>query len=169
MLILPHHGVTPVIDSTAFVAPGAVVIGDVTVGADSSIWFNSVVRGDVHSIRIGERTNIQDGCVLHVTHALYPLVIGSGVTVGHAAILHGARIADHCLIGMGATVLDNARIGSYSLVAAGSLVQEHFEVPEGSLVAGVPARIKRRLTSEERERIVRSATNYVRYVSTYRS
>ena len=167
-MIIPYKGITPRIHPSVFIAEGAQIIGDVEIGAGSSVWFNTVIRGDVHYIRIGERTNIQDNCVLHVTHDTYPLVVGSDVTVGHGAILHAATIKDCCLIGMGAKVLDGATIGSYALVAAGSLVLEHFEVPEGALVAGVPARVKRMLTEEERAGIVQSAQNYVDYVKSYR-
>jgi carbonic anhydrase/acetyltransferase-like protein (isoleucine patch superfamily) len=167
-MIIPYRGITPRIHPSVFIAEGAQIIGDVEIGAESSVWFNTVIRGDVHYIRIGERTNIQDNCVLHVTHETYPLVIGSDVTVGHGAILHAATIKDRCLIGMGAKVLDDASVGPYALVAAGSLVLEHFEVPEGALVAGVPARVKRMLSDEERQQIVQSAQNYVGYVKTYR-
>jgi carbonic anhydrase/acetyltransferase-like protein (isoleucine patch superfamily) len=167
-MIIPYRGITPKIHPSVFIAEGAQIIGDVEIGADSSVWFNTVIRGDVHYIRIGERTNIQDNCVLHVTHRTYPLVIGSDVTVGHGAILHAATIKDRCLIGMGAKVLDDATVGPYAFVAAGSLVLEHFEVPEGALVAGVPARVKRMLSDEERQQIVQSAQNYVGYVKTYR-
>jgi gamma-carbonic anhydrase len=166
-MIIPYRGITPKIHPSVFIAEGAQIIGDVEIGAESSVWFNTVIRGDVHYIRIGERTNIQDNCVLHVTHDTYPLIIGSDVTVGHGAILHAATIKDRCLIGMGATVLDDATVGPYALVAAGSLVLEHFEVPEGALVAGVPARIKRMLSDEERQQILQSAQNYVDYVKTY--
>jgi gamma-carbonic anhydrase len=167
-MILAYKGITPKIHPSVFVAEGAQIIGDVEIGAGSSVWFNAVIRGDVNYIRIGERTNIQDNCVLHVTHDTYPLIIGSDVTVGHSAILHAATIKDCCLIGMGAKVLDNAKVGPYALVAAGSLVLENVEVPEGSLVAGVPARVKRMLTEEERKQLVQSAQNYVGYVKTYR-
>ncbi len=166
-MIIPYRGITPKIHPSVFIAEGAQIIGDVEIGAESSVWFNTVIRGDVHYIRIGERTNIQDNCVLHVTHDTYPLIIGSDVTVGHGAILHAATIKDRCLIGMGATVLDDATVGPYALVAAGSLVLEHFEVPEGVLVAGGPARIKRMLSDEERRQIIQSAQNYVDYVKTY--
>jgi gamma-carbonic anhydrase len=167
-MIIPYKGITPRIHPSAFVAEGAQIIGDVEIGADSSVWFNTVIRGDVHYIRIGERTNVQDNCVLHVTRDTYPLVIGSDVTVGHGAILHACTIKDRCLIGLGAKILDDATVGPYALVAAGSLVLEHFEVPEGALVAGVPARVKRMLTEEERKQLVQSAQNYVRYVKAYR-
>lgn len=167
-MILPYQGIEPRIHPSVFIAEGAQIIGDVEIGAESSVWFNTVIRGDVHYIRIGEKTNVQDNSVLHVTHETYPLVIGSGVTVGHGAILHAATIKDNCLIGMGAIVLDNATVGPYSFVAAGSLVLEGFEVPEGVLVAGVPAKIKRVLTDEERRQIVQSAQNYIKYVKSYR-
>jgi len=167
-MIVTYKGITPRIHPSVFVAEGAQIIGDVEIGAGSSVWFNAVIRGDVNYIRIGERTNIQDNSVLHVTHDTYPLIIGSDVTVGHGAILHAAVIRDRCLIGMGATVLDDAKVGPYAFVAAGSLVLEHFEVPEGALVAGVPAKVKRMLTDVERNQIVQSALNYVDYVKTYR-
>ena len=167
-MIHTYRGIKPKIHPSVFIAEGAQIVGDVEIGKDSSVWFNTVIRGDVHFIRIGERTNVQDNSVLHVTHETYPLVIGSDVTVGHGAILHAATLKDCCLIGMGATVLDGATIGSFSLIAAGALVLEHFEVPEGVLVAGVPASVKRMLTNEEREQIAQSARNYVKYVITYR-
>lgn len=151
-----------------FVADGARIIGDVVIGRDSSVWFNSVVRGDVHYIRIGERTNIQDNCVLHVTHQKYSLQIGSDVTVGHGAILHGCTIGDECIVGMGAIILDNAVVHPHSFVAAGALVPESFVVPEGTLVAGIPAKIKRNLTEEEVKFLAKSAQNYLQYVQSYR-
>jgi carbonic anhydrase/acetyltransferase-like protein (isoleucine patch superfamily) len=167
-MIHPYQGITPRLDASVFVAPGAQIVGDVEIGKDSSVWFNTVIRGDVHVIRIGSRTNIQDGCVLHVTAGVFPLTIGNSVTVGHGAILHGCTIEDGCLVGMGATVLDNAVIGARSLVAAGSLVRENFRVPPGSLVAGVPATVKRPLTEAEQQGLAEGAENYVRYVRTYR-
>ncbi len=166
--LIAYRGMTPKLHPSVYVAEGARIIGDVEIGRESSVWFNAVVRGDVHWIRIGERTNIQDNCVLHVTHKKYPLTIGSNVTVGHSAVLHGCTIQDFCLIGMGAIVLDNALIHSRSIVAAGALVQEGFEVPEGVLVAGIPAKVKRSLTAEESDLLERSAQNYVGYVKTYR-
>lgn len=164
-----YNGVNPRIHETVFVAANAVVLGDVEIGVDSSIWFNAVVRGDVNSIRIGARTNIQDASVLHVTSGRWDLKIGDDVTVGHAAILHGCTVGDCSLIGMGARVLDGAKIGDHCLVAAGSLVREGKSVPDHSLVAGVPAVVKRTLEPEEIEKIKRSAEHYVAYKNDYLS
>lgn len=158
---------TPRIHPSVFLAEGVMVIGDVEIGADSSVWFNTVLRGDINAVRVGNRSNIQDLCVFHVTNR-NEVQIGSDVTIGHGAIVHGATVEDSCLIGMGATLLDGVRVGSHSLVAAGSLVREGFEIPEGMLVAGVPAVVKRSLTTKERESIARSANNYVQYVNLYR-
>lgn len=168
MSILPYKGVMPVIHESVFLAEGACVIGDVVLGEGCSVWFNAVIRGDVHTIRIGEGTNVQDGCVLHVTNGTHPLVIGRNVTIGHGAIVHGATVEDGCLIGMGARVLDGSVIGAGSLVAAGAVVLEGFKVPPGSLVAGVPAKVRRSLTAEERAQIERSAMNYREYSSAYK-
>lgn len=166
-MIYQYKGATPKLHDSVFMAPGSFVIGDVEVGEDSSIWFGAIVRGDVNSIRIGSRTNIQDGSVLHVTNGKWPLQIGSNVTIGHGAILHGCVVASNCLIGMGAKVLDGARIGAFVLIAAGSLVREGEEIPEYSLIAGVPAVVKRSLTPEEVDHIKSSADNYVGYKMTY--
>lgn len=155
------NGKSPEIHPTVFVAPHAVVIGDVKIDEESSIWFNTVVRGDVNYIRIGKRTNIQDNSVLHVTTDMYPLEIGDNVTAGHSVILHGCTVHDRALIGMGATVLDGAVIESDSLVGAGSLVPPGFVVPSGTLVVGVPAKVNRKLSQNEIEGIKHSATNYV--------
>lgn len=159
---------TPKIHPSVFIAPGAHIIGDVEIGEGCSVWFNTVVRGDVNSIRIGSGTNIQDGCILHVTNKTHPLTIGSDVTIGHGAVVHGATLADCCLIGMGARVLDGSHVGTRSLVAAGSVVLEGFEVPPGMLVAGVPARVRRPLTEEEQDRIYQSSQNYRDYTKNYR-
>lgn len=167
-MLIRYRDKMPVVHESVFIAEGAKIIGDVQIGKDSSIWFNTVVRGDVHFIRIGERTNVQDNCVLHVTHERFPLRIGSNTTVGHGAIVHGATVGDYCLIGMGARVLDDAGIGSHCLVAAGAVILEGMKVPDGMLVAGVPARVKRPLTTEERQKLARSAQNYVDYVKLYR-
>jgi carbonic anhydrase/acetyltransferase-like protein (isoleucine patch superfamily) len=167
-MIYALKGMTPKIDPSAYIVESATIIGDVVIGKRSSVWFNAVVRGDVNSIRIGERTNIQDGCILHVQHKEYPLVVGSNVTVGHAAILHGCVVEDFCLIGMGAKVLNNARIGHHTLIAAGAVVREQSRFSEGVLLAGVPAKVIRKLTNEERENIEKSADHYVEYVNMYR-
>lgn len=167
--IMPFEGISPRIDASVFIAAGARIIGDVEIGELSSIWFNVVIRGDVHYIRIGRRTNIQDLVMCHVTHRRYPLVIGDDVTVGHSAVLHGATIGDRCLIGMGAKVLDNAVVGAESLIAAGTVVREGFTVPDGTLVAGVPGKVIRELTDEERLKLAEGATNYESYVARFRA
>ena len=168
MSILPYRGIVPRIHPSAFVAEGARIIGDVEIGKDSSVWYNAVVRGDVNFIRIGEGTNIQDNSVLHVTHKTFPLIVGSRVTIGHGAVVHAATIMDFCLVGMGAVILDNAHVGPYALVAAGSVVLVNTVIPEGTMAAGVPARIVRPLTSEERRSLEQSARNYIEYVAAYR-
>ncbi len=159
--ILPYGELLPQIDQSVFVAPGAVVVGDVTIGQDSSVWFNAVIRGDVNFIRIGVKTNIQDNCTLHVTHDTHPLVIGNMVTVGHAVTLHGCTVEDLSLIGIGAVVLDGALIETNSFVAAGALVPPGMTVKSGTLVAGVPARVIRELRPEEIADLPASANRYV--------
>jgi len=154
----------PQVDSSAFVDDSAQVIGDVVIGAESSVWMNAVIRGDVNSIRIGRQTSIQDGTVVHVNHTpSHPTVVGDRVTVGHGVVLHGCVVEDRCLIGMGAILLNGCRIGSESIVAAGTLVPERVEIPPRSLVMGSPARVKRPLTDDEVAGIVKSADSYVRY------
>lgn len=160
--IISVRGVSPHIHAGAYVAPNATIMGNVTVEEDASIWFNVVLRGDINSISIGKRTNVQDGSIMHVTQAK-GVIIGNDVTIGHGAIVHACVVADSCLIGMGAIILDHASIGRGSLVAAGSVVREGFQVPEGVLVAGVPARTVRDLTAQEKAEILQSAMNYVRY------
>lgn len=167
-MILSYKDIYPEIDESVFVAENAVVIGDVILSKDVSVWFSVVIRGDVNYIRIGERTNIQDGCVLHVTHKKYPLNIGAGVTIGHNATIHGCTIKDNVLMGMGAIVLDNSVVNSNSIVAAGSLVRENFIVPEGMLVAGVPCKVIRELTEDEIKKIKQSAMNYIGYAKDYK-
>lgn len=164
MGLVVHHGVTPAVHPSVFVAQGAWLIGDVTLEEDASIWYNAVLRGDINAIRVGRRSNIQDGCVLHVTARL-PVLIAEEVTVGHMAMIHGCRIGARSLIGMNAVVLDKAEVGEGALVAAGTVVRENFVVPPGMLAAGVPARIVRELTAEERAGIVQSAANYVAYAA----
>jgi gamma-carbonic anhydrase len=162
-MLRPFRSVAPTVDPSAFVDVSAQVIGDVSIGAESSVWMNVVVRGDVHSIRIGARTNLQDLVMVHVMRDTYPTVIGDDVTVGHSAIVHGCTIEDRCLIGMGAILLNGCRIGTGSIVAAGALVPEGFVVPPGSMVMGMPARVRRALTPEEDASIKWYADNYVRY------
>lgn len=157
----------PKVPDSVFIAPNAVVIGDVEIGEDAGIWFNTMVRGDVNAIRIGSRTNIQDGSILHVTFDEWSLQIGDNVTVGHGVILHGCTISHNCLIGMGARILDGAKIGEFSLVAAGTLVREGQRIPSRSLVAGVPAVVKRTLYDDEIKKIQRSAERYVGYKNKY--
>ncbi len=166
-MIYTYKNWQPKIHPSVFLASNATVIGNVEIGEDSSVWFGAVVRGDVNSIRIGKRTNIQDGSVLHVTFEKWSLQVGNNVTVGHGAILHGCTIADNCLIGMGARVLDGAVIGEFSLVAAGSLIREGEKVPENSLVAGVPAIVKRTLSQDEIDLIKNGAARYVAYKRAY--
>lgn len=153
----------PKISKNVFLASGVKIIGNVEIGNDSSVWYNSVIRGDVHYIKIGERTNIQDCSMLHVTNGKYPLSIGNKVTIGHAVSLHGCSLNDLCLIGIGAIILDGAVIESNSMVAAGALVKQNFVVPSGKLVAGVPAKVIRNLTEAEILDIEDSAKRYVDY------
>ena len=167
--LIAYQGKMPLLHSSVFVAEGAKIIGNVEIEEDSSIWFNAVIRGDVNYIRVGSRTNIQDNSVLHVTSKTAPLNIGSDVTLGHNAVLHGCTIKNFCLIGMGAIVMDGAEIQNYSMVAAGALVPEGFVVPEGMLVAGLPAKIKRQLTEQERHFLRQTAAHYVCYSQSYRS
>lgn len=163
---LGHH---PKIAASAYVEDSAQIIGDVVIGPESSVWFNAVVRGDVHAIRIGSQTNIQDVCVLHGYKDRFAVSLGDRVTVAHAVTLHGCAIEDDCLIGMGAVILNGARIGRGSLVAAGAVVPEGAQIPPGSLVMGVPGRVKRPVNAEETAMITRHAANYVRYKEQYQS
>ncbi len=143
------------------------VVGDVTVGACSSVWYGTVLRGDVMPIRIGERTSLQDNVVVHVTNGVSGTVIGNGVTVGHGAIIHACTIEDDCLIGMGAIILDGARIGRGSMVGAGALVPPNTQIPEGSRVLGMPAKIRGEVSERERQWITSSAEQYVRLTERY--
>jgi len=158
---------TPQVHSTVFIAPSADVIGNVEIGNDSSVWFNTVIRGDVHFIRIGERTNIQDLSMLHVTRKTHPLIIGNEVTVGHHVTLHGCTISNRILIGMGAIILDGAVISDDAMVGAGALVTEGMTVPPFTLALGVPAKIKRSLTEAEITFLKKSAQNYVELAQLY--
>jgi carbonic anhydrase/acetyltransferase-like protein (isoleucine patch superfamily) len=161
--VFPYGGIYPRMAPDVFLASGVKVIGDVEIGNGSSVWYNSVIRGDVHYIKIGELTNVQDLSMLHVTNGKYPLNIGNKVTIGHSVTLHGCTLYDLCLIGMGAVVLDGAVIEEKSMVAAGSVVKPGFIVPSGKLAAGVPARIVRPLSMDEVEEFERSAYRYRKY------
>ncbi len=166
--IRPYRGKRPQIAESAYIDPAAVIIGDVVIGEDSSVWPCSVVRGDVHYIRIGARTNIQDGSVLHVMRDEWPLILGDDVTVGHSVTLHGCTIESRCLIGMGAVILNGVTIGAGSIVAAGTLITERTVIPAGSLVMGSPGKVKRVLTGIDQAAIDEYAKRYVSYKNIYR-
>jgi carbonic anhydrase/acetyltransferase-like protein (isoleucine patch superfamily) len=168
-MILPYKQYRPAVHPSVYIAESADVIGRVAIAEDANVWFHAVIRGDINEIRIGARTNIQDGCILHVSDPPYSLTIGEDVTVGHGAIVHGCTISDGCLIGMGAIILDGAKLGRCSLIAAGALVKERADIPEGVLVAGVPGRIVRKLKPEERASVKETAAHYVEYARSYRS
>jgi gamma-carbonic anhydrase len=167
-MIRAYKGMVPRIDATAYVDSASQVIGDVTIGARSSVWCGAVLRGDVNRIVLGEETNIQDNSVLHGELDLYPVLLGDRITVGHLAMLHGCVIEDDCLIGIGAIVLNGARVGRGSIVAAGALVPERMEIPPDSLVMGSPAKIRRLVTEEEKARFRENAQRYVRYRQEFR-
>ena len=163
-VILPVKGVMPVFGNNCFIAPNATIVGDVITGDDCSIWFNAVVRGDVNSIRLGNKVNVQDGAVIHCTYEKTKAIIGNNVSIGHNAIVHGCVIEDNVLIGMGSIVMDNAHVGSNSIIAAGAVVLENTVIESGSIYAGVPAKkvkdISQELISGEINRI---ANNYLKY------
>jgi carbonic anhydrase/acetyltransferase-like protein (isoleucine patch superfamily) len=161
--LFPYRGMFPILGENVFLASGVKIIGNVEIGKDSSVWYNSVIRGDVHYIKIGERTNIQDCSMLHVTNGKFPLNIGNKVTVGHSVSLHGCTLKDLCLIGIGAIILDGAVVEPNSMVAAGALVKQNFVVPSGKLVAGVPAKVIRDLTDAEIKDIEAGSNRYVEY------
>lgn len=168
-MIRTFQGIRPTVPTSCFIEETAVVIGDVVLGESCSAWFHAVIRGDVNYIRIGNRTNVQDLCMLHVTHDTHPLVIGNDVTIGHHVVLHGCTIKDRVLIGMGAIVMDGAVIGEDCVVGAGALVTERTIVPPKSLILGSPAKVKRPVTDQELAWIRESADNYVRYSRQYMS
>ena len=172
-LIKKVRGHTPAIDENTFLAETAVILGDVTIGRDCSIWYNAVLRGDVNKIIIGDRTNIQDGVVLHTLYDGSPhpsqTIIGSDVSVGHNAVIHGARIGDNCLIGMGATLLDNAVVPSGCIIAANALVLSNAQLEPNSVYAGVPAKKVKEVTPQQREEIIRrTARDYMLYASWFK-
>jgi len=162
-VLRPYRDILPTIAPSAFVDRSAQVIGDVHLGAEASIWPGCVVRGDVNIIRIGDRTNVQDGTIVHVMRETHPTIIGNDVTIGHGAIVHGCTVEDRVLIGMGAILLNGCRIGAGSIIAAGALVPEGMVIPPGSMVMGMPAKVRRPVTPEEDASIQWYADNYVRY------
>lgn len=167
-VILPVNGISPSIPENCFVAPNATITGDVVMGEECSIWFNAVIRGDVNSIRMGNRVNVQDGTCIHCTYQKTKTIIGNNVSIGHHAIVHGCKIEDNVLIGMGAIVMDNAEVGSNSIIAAGAIVLQDTIVPPGSIFAGIPARKIKDIVPELIEgEIERIANNYVKYSSWY--
>ena len=167
-MIHAFRNITPTFDETNFIAPSADIIGDVVLGSYSSVWFNTTIRGDINTIRIGRESNVQDNAVIHVTGGTGPVVIGDRVTIGHSAIVHGCTLEDDVLIGMGAVVLDNALIGTNSIVGASALVTARTIVPPRSLVLGAPAKVIRSLTDEEVTSIGKYADNYLRTSALYR-
>ena len=166
-MIRSFRGRAPEIAASVYVDPQAVIIGNVLIGEDSSIWPCAVLRGDYHSIHIGARTSIQDGCVAHIQGESFGLFVGDDVTVGHGVILHGCTVESNCLIGMGAILLNGSKIGSGSIVAAGTLIPEGMEIPPGSLVMGVPGKVRRAVTEAERAQIATSAEHYVGFKNAF--
>ncbi len=167
-LIIPHHGITPIVPASVYLAPTATVIGDVVLGEEASLWFNVVVRGDVNFIRIGDRTNIQDNSTIHVSIDTWPTVIGNDVVAGHNVLLHGCTVKDRVLVGMGSTLMDGVVVGEESVVGAGTLLTPGTEVPPRSLVAGRPGRVVRGVTDEEVESLIMfGVRNYLEYKKTY--
>ena len=166
-MIKPFNNINPKIHETVFIADDAVIIGDVEIGEDSSVWFGSVVRGDVNFIRIGARTNIQDMTVIHVSSKTHSTVLEDEITVGHRVVLHGCHVESGCLIGIGAILMDGVRVGRNSLVAAGSLLTPGTQIPPNSLVMGSPAKVKRELTDDELAYLDNSWRNYVELKKNY--
>lgn len=162
-LILPVRGIHPVFGQGCFIAPNATVVGEVVMGDACSVWFNAVIRGDVHSITIGNRTNIQDGAVIHCTYQKYKTVIGNHVSIAHNAVVHGCTLEDEVLIGMGAIVMDGAVVQKGAIVAAGAIVLQHTVVEAGSIYAGNPAKFIKKVSPEQAEVFLRTANNYVMY------
>ena len=166
-MLRSFQGKHPIVPASAYVDPSAQVIGDVVLGEHASVWMNAVVRGDVHSIRIGAGSNIQDCAVLHGMRHLYPVIVGERCTIGHNATVHGCVLEDDVLIGIGAIVLNDARIGAGSIIAAGAVIPEHTIIPPRSLVAGVPGKVRRTLTDADLDLIRSYANNYLDYTRTY--
>ena len=166
--LLPHGDVFPQVAESAWIAPGAFVIGDVSLGNESSVWYGAVLRGDMEPIRIGARSNIQDGCILHTDQG-FPAIVGEGCVVGHNAVVHGCQVGDNCLIGMGATILNGAKIGDGSIVAAGAVVPAGREFPPRSLIVGLPAKRAGDTTDEQTADIERGASEYVERAASHRT
>jgi carbonic anhydrase/acetyltransferase-like protein (isoleucine patch superfamily) len=166
-MLRPFRGITPTVASGCYIDPSAQVIGDVQLCPQSSVWMNAVLRGDVHSIRIGSRSNVQDCAVIHGQRNLYPVIIGDGCTIGHNATVHGCTLEDDVLIGIGAIVLNGAHIGTGSIIAAGALVPERTHIPPNSLVTGVPGKIRRTLLPADLDLIRLYANNYLDYTRIY--
>ena len=166
-MVRSYLGHTPVIPDSCYIDISAQIVGQVELGERSSVWMNAVLRGDVHSIRLGSQSNVQDCAVLHGMRYKYRVIVGDWVTIGHNATVHGCVVEDACLIGMGVTILNNARIGEGSIIAAGAVVPENTVVPPNTLWAGVPAKERRRLDPNDRESILVYARNYVDYTATY--
>lgn len=167
MALYPYNGILPTIAPTSFIAPSSDIIGDVTIGSEVGIWFQCVIRGDVAPVRIGDRTNIQDGTVIHVTRNGHPTLIGAGITIGHKVLLHACKLEDYCFIGMGATLMDDVLVESGAMVAAGALVTPGKTIPKGQIWAGNPAKYFRDLTEKEAEYIGISERNYVKHAYEY--
>lgn len=166
--LLPYGGASPEVAESAWVAPGAYVIGRVHLGEESSVWYGAVLRGDTEPIRVGARTNIQDGCVLHADPG-YPAVVGEGCVIGHKAIIHGCEIGDNCLVGMNATILNGAKIGAGSIVAAGAVVPENREFPSRSLIVGIPAKRVGEVSEEQAADVERGVRTYVERARAHRA
>jgi len=166
-MIRAYKGITPTVGKDVYIDESAVVIGDVKIGAFSSVWCNVTIRGDVNNICIGKKTSIQDNSMIHVTHDTHPTIVGNNVTIGHSVNLHGCVIEDYCLIGIGATILDGVTIGKNSIIGAGSVVSPNTIIPPNSMVMGVPGRYKRAITKEERQHLRDSAKNYLEYAKEY--
>jgi carbonic anhydrase/acetyltransferase-like protein (isoleucine patch superfamily) len=167
-IIFPYQGITPILHPEAWAAPNCSMAGDIQIGARSSIWFGVAMRGDVHHIRVGEETNVQDNAVVHVTHNKFPCLIGNRVTVGHGAIVHACVLEDECLVGMGAVVLDGAIVQSGAMVAAGAVVSPGKVVPKGQIWAGTPAKLLRPMTEAEHTYLAWSAQHYASLAKRYR-
>ena len=166
-MIRSYQGKTPVVHETCYVDQSAQLIGDVELGEQASVWMNAVLRGDVNSIRLGARSNVQDCAVLHGMRYVYPVIVGEMVTIGHNATVHGCVLEDAVLVGIGAVILNNARVGEGSIIAAGAVIPEQMVIPANSLVTGVPGKIKKTLGDEDRKMILKYAQNYLDYTAIY--